>query len=223
MLGRTSEHLRDAVCEALLNEVRSGALRPGDRLPPERALALQFGVSRTVVREAINTLAARGLVESKVGRGTFICKPDLERSGMTWALMMLSLGSADDVREAATYVGAMVCSLAASRGTPEAIATLVVQFERFRRGQSSLTEVCRDLAACAGNPSYLGLMAPYISFWIHTDGPWKEQRPIVWQQAVEGIQRRNPYEAYRAFFPDEETLIPFMGEPVLVQAQENLS
>lgn len=208
MLGRTSEHLRDAVCEALLNEVRAGTLRPGDRLPPERALALQFGVSRTVVREAIKTLAARGLVESKVGRGTFICKPDLERSGMTWALMLLSLGSADDVREASSYVASTVCALAASRGTPDSISTLVEQFALFKQGEVSLTDVCRSLALCAGNPTYLGLMAPFISFWTHTDGPWKEQRPRLWQRALDAIQQNNPNEAFLAFLP-EGALPPF--------------
>lgn len=222
MLGRTSEHLRDAVCEALLNEVRSGTLRPGDRIPPERALALQFGVSRTVVREAIKTLAARGLVESKVGRGTFICKPDLEQSGMTWALMLLSLGSADDVREASTYVAATVCALAASKATPEAISDLVAHFERFKRGEGTLIDICRCLALCTGNPTSLGLMAPFISFWTHTDGPWKDERPRLWQRALEAIQRRNPVDAYRAFLPNGGLLTPF-EELETKPIQENLS
>jgi len=222
MLRRTSEHLRDAVCEALLHEVRSGNLRPGDRIPPERALALQFGVSRTVVREAIKTLAARGLVESKVGRGTFICKPDLEQSGMTWALLLLSLGSADHVREASSHVAATICAMAASEASPEAVDKLVTEFELFNRGESTLLDVCLCLSLCAGNPTLLGLMAPFISFWTHTDGPWKEERPLLWKRALDAIKRGSPQEAYRAFFPNGGLLSRIKEEDAKPK-QENLS
>jgi DNA-binding FadR family transcriptional regulator len=222
MLRRTSEHLRDAVCEALLNEVRSGNLRPGDRLPPERGLALQFGVSRTVVREALKTLAARGLVESKVGRGTFICKPDLEQSGMTWALLLLSLGTADHVREASTHIAATACAMAAATATPESVDRLAHLFEQFKRGEGTLVDICRCLAECAGNPALLGLMAPFISFWTHTEGPWKEGRPLLWQRALLAIQRNNPLEAYLAFFP-KGGLLTQIGEMGIAAKPENLS
>ncbi len=53
-------------------------LQPGDRLPAERELAAQFGVSRTVVREAVRTLAAQGLLEVRQGSGTLVCMPSAE-------------------------------------------------------------------------------------------------------------------------------------------------
>jgi DNA-binding FadR family transcriptional regulator len=49
-----------------------GKLRPGDKLPPERELAEMFGVSRTAVRDAVNTLREKGLVRVISGKGTFI-------------------------------------------------------------------------------------------------------------------------------------------------------
>ena len=52
--------------------IASGALRDGDRLPPERELAQLFKVSRNSVREAVFALENRGLVVSKVGAGTFV-------------------------------------------------------------------------------------------------------------------------------------------------------
>ena len=58
-----------AQLETLLLE---GSFRPGDRLPPERQLAEQLGVSRPSLREAIQKLAARGLVMSRQGGGTFV-------------------------------------------------------------------------------------------------------------------------------------------------------
>ena len=52
--------------------IASGELRVGDRLPAERDLAEQFDVSRGTVRQALDALALRGLVERGIGRGTFI-------------------------------------------------------------------------------------------------------------------------------------------------------
>ena len=55
-----------------------GTLGPGDRLPPERDLALTLGVSRMTVRQAFDALARKGLVERGVGRGTFVTAPRVE-------------------------------------------------------------------------------------------------------------------------------------------------
>ncbi|HEX6444394.1 MAG TPA: FadR/GntR family transcriptional regulator [Streptosporangiales bacterium] len=52
--------------------LRSGGLRPGDRLPPEREIAAQLGVSRASVRDAMHELALKGLTERRPGRGTVV-------------------------------------------------------------------------------------------------------------------------------------------------------
>ena len=62
-----------AQIEAQLAErISSGGLRAGERLPPERELARSLGVSRMTVRQALGSLARRGLVDRGVGRGTFV-------------------------------------------------------------------------------------------------------------------------------------------------------
>ena len=58
--------------EQLADRIESGHLAPGERLPAERELALALAVSRMTVRQALASLAARGLVERGVGRGTFV-------------------------------------------------------------------------------------------------------------------------------------------------------
>jgi GntR family transcriptional regulator len=58
--------------EQLAERIASGELRTGDRLPPERDLARDLNVSRMTVRQALASLAGRGLVERGVGRGTFV-------------------------------------------------------------------------------------------------------------------------------------------------------
>jgi len=58
--------------EALGDRVRDGRIAPGDKLPTEAAIMADFGVSRTVVREAISKLQASGLVQTRHGIGTFV-------------------------------------------------------------------------------------------------------------------------------------------------------
>ena len=67
-----SRRAHEFVAHELLVLILSGRFRPGDRLPPERALASEFGVSRPTIRQAVGVLAAHGLVEARVGSGTFV-------------------------------------------------------------------------------------------------------------------------------------------------------
>jgi GntR family transcriptional repressor for pyruvate dehydrogenase complex len=68
----TAPRLADVVAREIEQRVLEGGLKPGDRLPSERDLSVQLGVSRASLREAIQKLAARGLLESRQGGGTFV-------------------------------------------------------------------------------------------------------------------------------------------------------
>lgn len=70
-----STALSERVIAKISDAVVSGELAPGARLPPERELAGQFGVSRTVVRDAIKTLSGRGILRAKRGAGNFVADP----------------------------------------------------------------------------------------------------------------------------------------------------
>lgn len=60
------------IAESLRADIADGRLNAGDRLPPETALATTFGVNRHTARQAIASLAAEGLLESRRGSGTFV-------------------------------------------------------------------------------------------------------------------------------------------------------
>ena len=64
--------LTDTVAKRLLAEIQEGRAQPGDKLPTETALAEQFGVSRTVIREAVSRLRQDGIVEARQGSGVFV-------------------------------------------------------------------------------------------------------------------------------------------------------
>jgi GntR family transcriptional repressor for pyruvate dehydrogenase complex len=65
----------DSIIEQLVSLIQRGELKPGDKLPSERRLMEMLGVSRSSVREALQSLAAMGLVEGRAGEGTFIKQP----------------------------------------------------------------------------------------------------------------------------------------------------
>jgi GntR family transcriptional regulator, transcriptional repressor for pyruvate dehydrogenase complex len=67
-----SEKLGEQISRQLLENIISGTYRPGDRLPPERELAAIFDVSRVVVREALGSLQAWGIISVRHGRGATV-------------------------------------------------------------------------------------------------------------------------------------------------------
>ena len=71
-LARRSRSLTTDLVQALGDRIRDGSLAPGLKLPREADLMEEFGVSRTVVREAISRLQAAGMVETRHGIGTFV-------------------------------------------------------------------------------------------------------------------------------------------------------
>lgn len=72
---RRRETLSAQLAASLTDSIRRGELPPGQRLPSETEMIGQYGVSRTVVREAIASLRASGLVETRQGVGAFVLEP----------------------------------------------------------------------------------------------------------------------------------------------------
>jgi GntR family transcriptional regulator len=73
------------VADALRTAIRDGQLAPGQRLPPGRELATQFGVALMTARKAIDALRTDGLVISQQGRGVFVTavKPEMPADDLT--------------------------------------------------------------------------------------------------------------------------------------------
>ncbi len=110
--------------ERLIVESRLGE---GDRLPSERELAGQFGVSRTVVREAVRALAARRLVEVEGGRGTVVRAPTAQAAAESMRLLLRvqSDGAdAEKVTEVRRVLENEIASLAAARRTANDVLAL---------------------------------------------------------------------------------------------------
>lgn len=72
---RRSRNLALELVESLGDRIRDGRLAPGEKLPTEAAIMAEYGVSRTVVREALSKLQAAGQVRTRHGIGTFVVGP----------------------------------------------------------------------------------------------------------------------------------------------------
>lgn len=82
--GIRSESLSERIRKDVIAAIRDGRLQAGQRLPAERTLAEQFGVSRVVVREAFRSLAAMGWVNIHAGRGVFVAMGPGDAFAQVW-------------------------------------------------------------------------------------------------------------------------------------------
>jgi GntR family transcriptional regulator, transcriptional repressor for pyruvate dehydrogenase complex len=107
--------------------ILSGRFRPGDRLPTERELAQQFGVSRVTVRDALRALEAGGLVRVKVGGqgGPYVAEPDIALLSDSLSTHLQLRGTSfHELAEARLALETTAARLAAERATPADLAAL---------------------------------------------------------------------------------------------------
>ena len=135
-----SELLSQTVETAIEEAIRSGDFAPGEKLPSEMELCSQFGVSRTVMREALRMLSARGLLRIEKGRGIFVSLLSVDSVANPMELY-LHMHSGPD--HAVHVVGARqlieppIAGLAAVRHTDEDAA-------RLRANVEELSTAARD-------------------------------------------------------------------------------
>jgi GntR family transcriptional regulator, transcriptional repressor for pyruvate dehydrogenase complex len=146
--------------------IERGELRPGDRLPAERELAVQLGVSRPSVRAGLRSLAAIGVLQTRHGAGTFITDgPPMLGSEPLSFLAALHGFTRDEMFEARRALEVGVAGLAAERATDEQIATIAEEvtgmFASLDDAQSFLIHDIRfhrAVAQASGNPILASLV-----------------------------------------------------------------
>lgn len=193
---RTSR-LYEQIVQQVEESIQKGTLKTGDKLPAERDLAEQFGVSRTAVREAVKALREKGLVEAFPGRGTFI----MESTSHTMRLSldrMVKTSSAEGSKflaEVREIIEPEIAAMAATRAEAEDLATMresVTIMDDAKKEPEAYIEADLDfhlaLAEAAGNPIILSLIDSIV-------GLLREQRMGIFQ--VEGGPERGQYHHKR--------------------------
>ncbi len=124
----------DAVATTLEQRILEGSLKPGDRLPAERELAAELGVSRPSLREAIQKLASKGLLRSQQGGGTYVTGA-LQASFLDpWQAMVGSYPNLrEDVLELRRTLEGQAAEWAAERATDADLLRLTQAFEQMQK------------------------------------------------------------------------------------------
>ena len=157
--GLRGARLHEAIVVRLRELIRQGELPHGSRLPPERALAEQFGVGRSSVREAIRSLELQGLLVTRHGSGSFV---DTQSLDAVTTLLAPGNGSGGlkDIFEMRHLLEPQIAALASRRATApdiERLATILVEQQRqILEGETGVdadTEFHFALATATHNPA----------------------------------------------------------------------
>lgn len=165
--------LSDQVAGQLAAEIRRGGLGPGDKLPTEAQLVAQFGVSRTVVREAVSRLKSLGLVDSRQGSGVFVQASASFAPLNFEARHAASQAAVIQMVEVRRALEAEVAALAAQRRSSSdirriraAVKALEAAVQRGGDGVSEDVQFHRAIAEAADNPFLLQTLE-YLGQFLH--------------------------------------------------------
>ena len=158
-MGKKTKKLYEEIADELMRKIHSGELVPGDRLPSERVLAQEHGVSRSVVREAFRSLARMGCVESYVGGGTFVKSPEISNVADSLSVLILSVEEfALELIEVRLLLETVIARLAAEKSTLElrqelcqVLRDMSREVVRGGRGEEQDIRFHELLAKTAGN------------------------------------------------------------------------
>ncbi|WP_440708216.1 FadR/GntR family transcriptional regulator [Herbiconiux sp. YIM B11900] len=130
--------LSQSVAAQLMAAVAAGEYRVGDKLPPERELMENFGVGRNTVREAIQSLVARGICEVRPGRGTTVLRIDgrsaLEGQNLS---SLLADSAIDDLYEFRMLLETDAAARAAERADDDDRASILEALRRYEDAATS--------------------------------------------------------------------------------------
>jgi GntR family transcriptional regulator, transcriptional repressor for pyruvate dehydrogenase complex len=192
------QKLSEKLAAALRERLLSGVFQPGDKLPTESQLTAEFGVSRTVVREAVAALASDGLVEARQGAGVFVMDHPATAFGALGSEMGSKLSMALNVLEVRMAIEIESAGLAALRrsGAQEAaIEEAFLEFDRLLTAGEPTSSADfafhRAIAEATGNPFYIEV--------LEVLGRRTIPRDLVNELAAEIVQTR----AYQAQLQSE--------------------
>lgn len=213
MTGQTTRRplSRTDLFELLENQILSGQLPTGSKLPSERELAEHHGVSRPIVREALRGLIERNLVEVRPGRGTYVrgAKAADAASRMD-GLFRRQDATPRDVVEARTMLECTAAALAAARAEPAELSVMAQALAAFDRSTGLIDQARYDLAfhvaisRAARNPvietMFMAIAKLTIELMLRSLADATVTRISIpfHQEIYAAIARRDPEQARRA-------------------------
>lgn len=208
-----SRRLYHQVADQIRAVIEQGGFTPGTRLPPERELALQLGVSRPSLREALIALEIEGRVEIRMGSGIYVCAGPANGSS---SVAPLPLGdSPSELMQARSVLEGAIVTLAAARVTKQGLeqlrACLDLMRQDLRRGHEPVEADRRFhvvIAEIAGNSVlarivgelFDGRFGPISSrMSLRAENLYTWEAALLEHEAVyRALEARDPHEATAA-------------------------
>jgi GntR family transcriptional repressor for pyruvate dehydrogenase complex len=208
--------LSQVVFDQLLDQIRSGSLRPGERLPGEYELMRRFEVGRSSVREALRGLIMLGAVETKPGRGAIVLGhagiPVARLRSQRGSIFQLQKRAVLDLLEVRESLEGQAAELAVKRATPADLASIeLAALEVEKRIQEEVIHYRANMEfhlaiARAAHNSVLAESLQYLMREVRTfrESVMREVSEVPLRDAVEhrailkAIQERKPAGARRA-------------------------
>ena len=157
------QSLTSMLIEAVTERIQSGQYKRGDQLPTEKDLIEEFGVSRTVVREAFSNLKASGLVTTHQGKGAFVLDKGMPSFRISDDKLALAEGLLEAL-EVSIAIESEAAALAARRRTPEQLTAIEAARDAMDaallRGEETVAldiAFHRSIAEATGNRHFVGL------------------------------------------------------------------
>ncbi|MGL4569979.1 MAG: FadR/GntR family transcriptional regulator [Clostridium sp.] len=203
------------VVEHIKKMIEEGKLKIGDKLPTERAMAVDLNVSRASIREAMRSLEVIGLIESRQGSGNYI-KEDFEKIFLEplSIMFMLQQGSPLDIYELREMLELSTIMLSAKRINDEDLEKLKCLKDEFRKSdiEKDSAEIDKEfhytIVKAAGNPlitNLLNILSELIDEFITNSRKNileceenKEKLIYLHEKIYEAIEEKDAYKAYTA-------------------------
>ena len=197
-----AKKLHELLAERLEELILKGVYLPGQSLPSAQALATQYGVSQTVVRDAIRGLAAKGLVQARHGVGVFVTE-SAHANLMDSARLALLRGAATprEIWEARRIFEVEIAALAAARRTEEDL--------------QHMRQIIADYKAAAGVEPWEKTFQFHLQFHlalikaVHNRALTILMEPIT-ELLIVGAQREDPGESAVRTFQQHEHIFSFI-------------
>jgi GntR family transcriptional regulator, transcriptional repressor for pyruvate dehydrogenase complex len=198
------------VVDHVRREIEAGRLGPGDRLPPERELAQQMGVSRPSLRSGLRTLTAMGIIHARRGAGTFIVEgpPHLGKAPLQFMAALHGF-TLDQMYEARRMLEVGAAALAAARATGDQLVAMADEitgmYAALEDPQAFLRHDLgfhRAVAAGSGNPIVATIIETLVEIiWeagrVNMQGFSLRESADTHRRIYDAIRARTPERARR--------------------------
>jgi GntR family transcriptional repressor for pyruvate dehydrogenase complex len=200
------------ICQKLASHLVRGDWKEGDRVPSERDLSQRLGVGRASLREALKALEMIGMIETRLGEGTFVCKrSEFLSRPLLWAIASSFESEIDELFEARHLLEVELAGRAAERATPEDLELITLHLramEASLESQSAFLEADLDFHLAVGNSAHNRILRNALELIRNLMREWMAQAlqlPAVNAEALEqhtaifqAIARQDPAGARAA-------------------------